>query len=538
MSSSVKQNIVLQSIELIAAGNGKFQLVPTDESIYANPFHDLLDMAQYCEAIYSSQDLDLLREFVTASDDVDVKNGRIRNHTCLDMYCFVVEMIFRPSKVIDNDEWMDFDEKILSALLDKPFFDDYNEWSISDVSKRKYPFLDVYCYAKLQSYATTVLPEEYLWDVNHIWTFEDFLLTLYELEWFKLISDVYESYGINWFASNAENDPVKYKWACYAVSACKKVDKVSNQQLKRDLFNLHNEMLIAFSVRGTIDKNKEIVEHVRNCVLHFDDERIDKLVENINKLKTENIGLISQNSQLNEGLTELRYQIAEMQSDRNLSDEEIINELVNRAMCLSPQDHTYTSDVENLKSIWEKLDRSTREGIKLSFSMFKQFEQFDIAIFPMIRGLEHEFDRNFFTPFHQNMCYKNIRTFNCRNAKYKQTHDSLVKRGKQHPTLGTIPYIGRAMSDVEAQNASEVIRTFRLFIAGKRKEFQRICEDLNNYKATAKAYNLIQIRNGIAHGDDSVIKHVDKNSYEEISRLLYEPPLQILFRIINISKKR
>lgn len=39
--------------------------------------------------------------------------------------------------------------------------------------------------------------------------------------------------------------------------------------------------------------------------------------------------------------------------------------------------------------------------------MFENFESFDLALFPMIRSLEHEFSRNFFEPFQDSENYKN-----------------------------------------------------------------------------------------------------------------------------------
>lgn len=82
--------------------------------------------------------------------------------------------------------------------------------------------------------------------------------------------------------------------------------------------------------------------------------------------------------------------------------------------------------------------------------MFENFESFDLALFPMIRSLEHEFSRNFFEPFQDSENYKNAGIPICTNRFYEKTHDALVKKKNSHPTMGNIPFIGRAVSDKDS----------------------------------------------------------------------------------------
>ena len=48
----------------------------------------------------------------------------------------------------------------------------------------------------------------------------------------------------------------------------------------------------------------------------------------------------------------------------------------------------------------------------------------------------------------------------------------------------------------------------------------------------------MDLRNGIAHGDYNVTKEVDKKCYEEVAKLLYEPPLQTLFELVEASMRK
>ena len=497
-----------------------------------NPFRNMLEMVSFYFEIYKNEDIEKLKDFVgTETDETSNKIG------CIDMYQnFVTSMYYSSIDPDETDEWMMFDSNEMDILLQDPFFDEYNRTRHFYKScRRNYPMLDVYSFFRLQAYASTVLPKNMMWDVNYIWTFEDFIDQMYGLKWFDMISTVYQSYGIHWFSNNGENDPIMYKWACYAVSACKKANKVSDEILKRDLSNIYKELLIAFTIRESLEKNKDIVDYVWDCINNFDEEKINGLMSNINNLQRERDQLLDEKKQLNEGLTLLRKQVEELQEDSQTNDFEKVEEIALKIYCLSPQNSKLDNKVEQFKSVWDKLDESTKKDIKLSISMFEQFESFDLALFPMIRSLEHEFARNFFEPFQCSKYYKNAGLPSCSNKYYEKTHDSLVKKSNSYPTMGNIIFIGKAMTDVKAQESSNIINAFRVYLGESRKAFVSICKALDTYKLGTKQYRLVDIRNGIAHGNKNVINDIDKKIYEEVSRLLYEMPLQILFEIIKYS---
>ena len=538
MPIKVESSHVITSYPILSVGNeNSIKLDEGEVRTFYNPFSNLLDMVSYYLDIYKQGDIESLKEFVELQD-YTVEAKFISN---LDMYqCFVTSMYFSSFDPVENDEWMVFDTDKLDALLEESFFDEYNRtikiWG--KMCKRIYPMLDVYSFVKLQSYAAGVLPKDLLWDVNYIWTFEDLISIIYDLGWYDIISNVYKAYGVHWFANNGENDPIMYKWACYAVSACKKNGSIDDLILKHDLTNIYKELLIAFTIRNTIEENADIVNYVQECITNFDTERINGLVNHISSLKRENERLIDDKKQLNEGLTLLENQIRELQEDSNDQNYDKVEEIAQKICCLIPQDAEMNSKVEKFKVIWEKLDDSTKKDIKISISMFERFESFDLALFPMIRSLEHEFDRNFFSPFHCSKAYSKAKTSICKNRFYEKTHDALIKKQNGHPTMGNIPFIGKAMADVKAQESSELIKAFQLFLSDSRKAFISICKTLDNYKLGTQKHRLVDIRNGIAHGDSLVTKDVDKRCYEEVARLLYEPPMQILFELINASMKK
>lgn len=104
--------------------------------------------------------------------------------------------------------------------------------------------------------------------------------------------------------------------------------------------------------------------------------------------------------------------------------------------------------------------------------------------------------------------------------------------------MGSIPFIGKAMTDVKAQEASNLIKAFRIFLGDNRAAFVSICKALDTYKLGARQYKLVEIRNGIAHGNDEVTSKIDRRCYEEVSKLLYEPPIQILFEVVHHSMRQ
>lgn len=534
----VLRSKVLQPVDLsVNPETGEIELTEGNRKEVNNPFCSLLDMVKNYLSIWESGDLEALQDFACPSGLGD--KAELISHT--DMYgCFITSMYWSSFIPADDDEWMDFEHDELEKLLCSSFFDEYHRTRrifIQRGCKRDYPMLDVYSFVRLEAYAATMLSEEQMIHIKTIWTFEDFMYDIYDLNWFETIAIVYKACGIHWFANNGENDPIMYKGACYAVAACRKSHVVSDAELKKDLNSIYKELLIAFTIRGTLEKNADIIGYVEKCITDFDEEHINNLINDVKSLEKEKEQLIDEKRQLNEGIEILRDQLKELQGDEERTEDEKVADIAYRIYCLSPQNTKMDDKVEGFKTVWEKLDQSTKKDIKLSISMFEKFESFDLAVFPMIRSLEHEFARNYFIPFHYSKQYKDAGLPLCKNKSYEKTHDALVRRRNVYPTMGNIPFIGRAMTDIKAQDASNIIKAFRIFLGDKREAFVSVCKALDTYKIGVKHYKLVDIRNGIAHGNDDVTSNIDRQCYEEISKLLYEPPIQILFEMLDHSMR-
>lgn len=94
------------------------------------------------------------------------------------------------------------------------------------------------------------------------------------------------------------------------------------------------------------------------------------------------------------------------------------------------------------------------------------------------------------------------------------------------PTMGNIPFLGRAVLDAKAIRSSNLIEAFSIFLEDNRDHFVKICKDLDNYKIGMKNFKLVDIRNGIAHGDDNVTGDINQDTYEQVNKMLFEPPIQ------------
>lgn len=527
-----KTNTYLNIVDVTQ--DNKFIFSKGDKETYYNPFTNLFDMVSSYLQIYDNQDIEKLKNFVSYENHLKVPN--FLSH--LKMFQnFVLSMFISSIDPDPSDEWLNFDNMELDKLLSHEFFNEYNKTRpyLEAIYKRAYPMLDVYSFIKLEAYATKMLPVNSLWDIHYIWTFEDFIEIICNLKWYEVIATAYQSLGIHWFTYNAENDPILYKWACYAIIATKQTNIIDYSSLKKDLIMIYKELLIALTIRDSLDKNVEIINYVQDCITNF--ESINHiLLTTIKQLKCDQNSTIDRNKQLSEGKKLLKSQIKDLQNKGISSEEDILNEITQKIYALLPQDLSLTKTVYKFSNIWDKLDDATKKDIKTSLDAFETLNSFDIALFPMIRSLEHEFNINFFEPFHTSQAYKNVKNSNCLNPTFQKTHNSLLKKMNIHPTMGTIPFIGRAVNSIKAQEASPLIKAFATFLGNKKNQFIAICKLLDSYKLGSQKYRLVELRNGIAHGDTLITKNIDPKCYKDVAKLLYDPPLQILFKIINASR--
>lgn len=157
--------------------------------------------------------------------------------------------------------WLLFQTSSLDTLLEDDFFSEYRR--TLEINKafttRKYPFLEVYIYYKLHSMASDYLSYDETNLMAGNWLWNDKIEQIYNFGWYEIIANVYKNFGVHWFCDR-KTDPILYKFAYYAIMSCKKSCIISPKIIKQDLIQLYSELLISFSIRNSLNENKDILE--------------------------------------------------------------------------------------------------------------------------------------------------------------------------------------------------------------------------------------------------------------------------------------
>jgi len=145
-------------------------------------------------------------------------------------------------------------------------------------------------------------------------------------------------------------------------------------------------------------------------------------------------------------------------------------------------------------------------------------------------ALEQEFKRHFVEPFTDLYGRQCLRTI-CSQERYQRTHDVLT--GKNLFTLGTVRFLGDFVGDERACEASEAIQKFANFLGEARSEFAEVCLLIST--RPIEGVPLPQLRNALAHGNESVISRLDATTFDGVRALLFDPPSQVMTRILSNS---
>lgn len=457
-----------------------------------------------------------------------------------------------------NTEWMDFDYALLDALLEKDFFREYKENIIPKKEKtanregmferingklscaRDYGMLELYTFSKLQVQAAKQLSEQRTTMLWWFWCHDDVIQNLYECKFYECIAMVYQKYGKNWFAHSKEKntsfDPILYRWATYGVFAAQQVGNIEERVLKNDLVDLLSEFILSSAMADRVKENQDIIDYLKECITNFSIKSDEILQEKLLGLRHENVQLKKDNETLQKNYNLLREQIDSLQLDQERTDEEKIDAILSRIYTFMPEDINFDQSKYKLTDIWEKFAPITQKDIKTSLAIYEKLKTPDIASFLFVSSLEREMNLNFFEPFKKSPGYKKIKNTFCRDNKLLDVHKALFDKSR-HPTLGNIPFVRKAISSQKNQQGSEVVAAFKKFLGSERENFCRICDAIEKYHLGIKKYTLVKLRNGLAHGDVSVKEGCDESCYNDLVKMFYEPPIQIMFSVIAHSKK-
>ncbi len=512
-----------------------------EENTVKNPFKNLLDMVSYLYHIYKENNQEEILCFANAR--IELPWNKYPKIASLDDMCEIIASMYVSSICPDEyDSWMTFDEKKLNLILQDEFFKEYHE--IKHEQKRKYPFLEIYTYYKLQANIICSINDNDAIGLWCHWCYRDAMMEyIWPLRYYNIIADVYIAKGKNWFYNTADFfpslglDAVMYIWAVFGVVSCKVTGRVDDIKLKKDLSDLYSELLIACVRTDTEVKNKEIISYIQNVLMNFDNDKILELNKKLSSLQHENIALKHDKKTLEKTLDELRHQIKELDFDSDRTDTEKAEAIAKRIYIMMPDETgDKNKSTHEFAEIWAKLSKPTKEDINRSVRLFEEINAIDLSLFLMIRNVEREFDYNFFQPFHNSNEYKMAEGSICTNKNFRKTHDALALL-KRHPTMGNIPFIGRAIKSKTGIESSEIIAGFSKFLGPVKEQFVEICASIEQYRIGVNKHKMVDVRNLFAHGNEANRGEYDKSSYDDLSMLLYDPPIRILFKIIKYSRK-
>ncbi len=532
-------------------------MIDVSRSLFAN----LYEMVHYFYSISASNDIDQLEAFA---------DWEFAQHK--DRYPFLKEFnestrerllvnaFFESQESRSGDSWMNFDEEKLNILLHESFFQDYNDtisYKDNDYSLvkdktrgllllnegRKYPFLEIYTLLKLESIAICNLENRMLIMMWYDWCYKDYIVDyIWTFKWYGIIADVFIKKGRNWFYDtntfypNLGLDAAMYRWACYGIEACHLTNRMESKILKREMTDLLSELLIASARSGALERNQAFINEIQEAITNFDEIEIEQLNKKMEFLQHENQKLLNDKVTMENTMGVLRKEIAKLELDSTRTDDEKAEVIAKKIYAMMPDASKDNGTEYEFSKIWERLSDETRRDINRSVRFFQELESVDVALFLMIRNVERECARHFFEPFQESDLFKNMGSSICQHRYFSKTNDALMDT-KNHLTMGTIPYIEKAINSETALKSSKAIASFSEFLGTSCEAFCEICRNIGKYRVGLKKNKIVDIRNIFAHGNADTNHAYDKSSYEDVVKFLYEPPLEVMFRIVMNSKR-
>lgn len=182
-------------------------------------------------------------------------------------------------------------------------------------------------------------------------------------------------------------------------------------------------------------------------------------------------------------------------------------------------------------ALWARLSSGSRDNIRMAERIQSRASVY--VLMHYFVTLEQEFNSHFVRPFQEFCIGKDVSSFVCLQERYQRTHDVLT--GKSPLTLGAVHFLGELVNSRRALEGSEAIRLFAEYLGTKKTEFSEICASIAN--EPIGGVPLPQLRNGLAHGDASIIARIDGGAFHTVRALLFEPPKRVMCRLLFSSMK-
>jgi hypothetical protein len=496
--------------------------LPTNNEII-NPYDNTKHIFEYYKYLATSAPIDELKAFADYL------------YHDINKYKFILsreDLYFFQLHSLNQDNYSDEDIKFILSLKNDPFYSDALDHGICCNT------ILFYLIGKVELRAFRELDEIELNYLKYWWicSSDDLLDTYISFDYHKIVADAYDILGYHWFIDEAWNDIVRYKYVIDCINCKIKFfnSKDNYFQIKDDLFEILQSIILNLSMFKNHTDYKYALNLVKQSIISFDSKTLEILSTEIIRLKNKNLELKNNVNVLHTTINELKNQIKDLRKlDKYNSDSHsLINAISSKIYSVAlPQ----TNNCLGIKfdNIWKKLLHQSQLDINAAISFADNFSVYDINLLLFFRTLEREFKYKFIHTFQNSNYFKNITDYNCYEDSLLKIHNSLCDNKFKEFSIGTIPFIGRAINNKDNYSSSSVLYFFTQFLGSKKKVFCNICKDINSYKISVNKYKIYELRNAIAHGDDSIISLIDNKLFNDIKNVFFEPPLKILSNIIN-----
>ena len=154
--------------------------------------------------------------------------------------------------------------------------------------------------------------------------------------------------------------------------------------------------------------------------------------------------------------------------------------------------------------LWSSLSQSSRLSMKIAIR-FYQLNHSYLAMY-FFSTLEREVNNKYIRPHVESLAHLE------RSDQKKYHIVESILTGKSHFSLGAIKFIHTFINSENACTRSEIIATYRSLIIGEIDNFNQLTEKI--YGKKFQTLNIIDIRNGLAHGDDHISSMIDTSFFE------------------------
>lgn len=183
------------------------------------------------------------------------------------------------------------------------------------------------------------------------------------------------------------------------------------------------------------------------------------------------------------------------------------------------------------QDLWARLSFDSRKNIKMAERIHAKSSLYTLMHYFV--ALEQEFRGHFVQPFADLYGHRFLRV-RCLQERYQRTHDVLT--GRSPFTLGAVRFLGGFVENRHACEDSQAIKKFADFLADRKSDFAALCSLIATQPIGGVP--LPQLRNALAHGDMSVISRIDGATFDDVRSLLFNPPGQVLRRIVSNSMRQ